>query len=364
MKNIPHSRPTIGKNEISAVASVLKSGLISLGSATGEFEKIFAKYHSVRGGVAVNSGTSALHTALLALGVTNGDAVIIPTYSCIALLNAVKYTGAKPVLADTAKGMWDMDAEWVESYLEKYSNRRRVKAIIAVHLFGKPADMDRLTDISNRYSIPLIEDCAMALGAEYKGRKVGSFGDISVFSFYATKVITTGEGGMLISNSPGILSAAKNLREYDEKKNGILRFNYKMTDFQSAMGISQMKRLPGFIKKRRLIAKKYIEGMKNMPIFFPEERINMKSIYFRFVIKTKNAGMFIRKMASNGIVCRRPVFMPIHRATGEDLLPNAERIWEEAVSLPIYPLLDEHSVNKVIASTRKTMERLQAYAGK
>jgi perosamine synthetase len=355
MKLIPHSRSTIGQDDIKAVASVLKSGLIAQGEEVFRFETIFSRYHGTKGGAAVSSGTAALHLSLLALGVGKGDSVIVPDYACIAPYNAVRYTGALPILADTVKDGWSMDAEWVEDYLIN-SKKQNIKAIVVAHLFGRPADMDAFLYISRKYSVPIIEDCALSLGSEYKGKKVGSLGHVSVFSFYATKIITAGEGGMIISDSKEVLQRARDLREYDEKKDPRLRFNCKMTDIQAALGRSQLKKLPGFIKLRRRIAKHYLEGLRDLPLFLPERSMHTKDMYYRFVVRMKNADKFISDMRVKGIVCRRPVFMPVHRIVKQDSLPNAGKIWKEAVSLPIYPLLKEDDVNRIIECTKKVLK--------
>ena len=339
-----------------AVSSVLKSGLLSQGRAVQRFEERFSRYHAAQGGVAVSSGTAALHLALLALGVGRGDRVIVPTYSCIAPYNAVKYTGAAPVLADTVTNGWAMDPEWVEAYLQKNSKKMKVRAIIVVHLFGSPVAMDAFLDISKRYSVPIIEDCALSLGAEYKGRKVGTFGQVSVFSFYATKVITTGEGGMLIANSKNILKRIRNLREYDEKNDAGLRFNYKMTDIQAALGISQLRQLPGFIRRRRRIAKNYLKHLQDLPLSLPEQSGHSKDMYYRFVVRMKGSAGFMRTMERNGIVCRRPVFLPVHRIVKQRRLPNAETLWEEAVSLPIYPSLKDDAVTRITGCVKNILQ--------
>jgi len=353
---IPHSKPTIGKDDIKAVLGVLRSGMISQGAVVENFEKIFAEYHGVKGGVAVNSGTAALHLAFLSLGIGHGDRVVIPSYVCIALYHSLRYVGAIPVLADTVKDRWEMDAQWTEDYLKKGSKDQLVKAIVLVHLFGKPLNMDDYMGLSKKYSIPIIEDCAQSVGAEYHGKKVGSFGEVSIFSFYATKVMTTGEGGMILSNSKRMLARIKDLREYDEKKDYRLRFNYKMTDSQAAMGISQLNKLPQFIEKRRRIAKKYMNGLQRLSISLPEPSENIKDIYYRFVIRMDKPDRFMEKMKKRGIICRRPVFMPIHRIIRHRILPNTERIWKQAVSLPIYPSLREDAAEKVIRCTKEILE--------
>lgn len=354
---IPHSKPTIERDDIDAVTAVLKSGFIAQGVVVERFEKEFARYNGARGGAAVSSGTAALYLALLALGIGRGGSVIIPSYSCIALYNAVKYTGAEPILADAVKDGWDMDVQQVEYYL-KNNPKKKVKAMVGVHLFGKPVNMDDYMAISKKYSIPIIEDCAMAVGAEYKGKKVGSFGEASIFSFYATKVMTTGEGGMVVSNSKRILDKVKDLRDYDEKKGSALRFNYKMTDFQAAMGMTQLKKLPAFIKKRRKIAKEYMDGLKGAGLSLPETSNYCKDIYYRFVVKMNKPDRFIKEMEKKGIACRKPVFMPIHRIIKHKTLPNTDRIWKHAVSIPIYPLLKGDDVKKVVSNAKNILERL------
>ncbi|MBI5232741.1 MAG: DegT/DnrJ/EryC1/StrS family aminotransferase [Deltaproteobacteria bacterium] len=355
MKTIPHSKPTIDRSDIEAVSAVLESGLIAQGAVVERFEDEFASYNGVKGGVAVSSGTAALHLAFCSLGTGPGHEVIIPSYSCIALHNAVSYTGAETVLADTAKGDWNMDPEWVEDYLRK-DKKRRVRAIAVVHLFGSPASLDDFIQISEKYSVPLVEDCAQAVGAEYKGGKTGSFGRVSVFSFYATKVMTTGEGGMVISDSKKVLDSVRDLREYDEKRDGRLRFNYKMTDLQAAMGLSQLRRLPEFIKKRRAVAKAYDSGLNNRQAAPTADRCPAGDIFYRYVLRMRHPAAFIREMESKGIACRRPVFMPMHRTIKRPTLPNAEKIWKEAVSLPIYPSLQGPDIKRIIAAANKAME--------
>ncbi|MFA4932791.1 MAG: DegT/DnrJ/EryC1/StrS aminotransferase family protein, partial [Caldisericia bacterium] len=190
---IPHSKPTLDQRDYNAVLRVLQSGQISQGEYVKRFEANLSEFVGVKGGVATNSGTSALHLALLALEVGKGDEIILPSYVCTALLNAINYVGATPVLVDIEPDSFNLDAKRVKESLTE-----KTKAIIVPHLFGLPADMEELQS----FGIPLIEDCAQALGATYKGKQAGSFGALSIFSFYATKVIASGEGGMVLSDSP------------------------------------------------------------------------------------------------------------------------------------------------------------------
>jgi len=359
MSVISHSRPTLGDEEIKAVSRVIKRGFISQGEVVEGFENGVAEYIGCRGGVAVSSGTAGLHLSLLALGIGPGDRVIIPSYVCSALLNAVRYTGARPILADIELDTYNIDPGWVEDYLKRFKvqgSRFKIKAIIVAHLFGQPADVGAFMDISRRYGIPIIEDCAQAIGATYNGMPVGRFGVLSVFSFYTTKVITTGEGGMVLSRSSRLLKVVRDLREYDEKRDDRLHFNYKMTDIQAAIGLVQLKGLSGFIRRRRRIAKQYLKGLKGLPLVLPSQLPYRKSIYYRFVIRVDKARRFMERMEREGIVCRRPVYHPLHYYTGDGYLQNTERAWRSAVSIPIYPLLKDEDMERVLKSTRKALQ--------
>ena len=210
-----------------------------------EFEAKVSRYLGVKAGVAVNSGTSALHLALLALNIGPGDEVMVPSFVCSALLNAVSYTGASARIVDVKADDFNISPVEVKKKLNK-----KVKAIIVPHMFGYPADLKELLS----FGVPVIEDCAQSIGADYRGRKAGSFGVLSICSFYATKVMTTGEGGMVLSNQTKILDRIRDLRQYDHALNFQTRYNYKMTDFQAALGLSQLQRLPEFIKRRKQIA--------------------------------------------------------------------------------------------------------------
>jgi len=346
---IPHSRPTIDEDDIKAVAEVMRSGHIAEGHKVEEFERAMASYIGVNGAVALSSGTASLHLSLLSLGVKDGDEVIMPSYTCSALLNAVMTTGAKPRLIDIEKGSYNIDPGIVEDYIRKKKGGGKVKAIILVHTFGLPVDIDAFLDISNKYSIPLIEDSAQALGATFKGKKVGGFGLISVLSFYATKVITTGEGGMLLSNSREILEKARDIREYDKKEAFKVRYNYKMTDMAAALGINQMKRIDSFLKDREEIARSYDEYLKNL-FQIPLRPKGSKRIYYRYVIESKRVERLIGLMEGKGVVCKRPVFKPLHRYIGQKGFPNTELAWRRSISIPIYPSLSSEDVRMIADS--------------
>lgn len=352
---IPHSKPTIDEKDVEAVSEVIRSGKLAQGVKVEEFENSLSSYIGVKEAVALSSGTAALHLSLLCLGISEGDEVIIPSYTCSALLNAVMVVGATPRFADIMRDTYNIDPDKVESHLKK--KRSKVKAIIVVHNFGEPADIDAFLDISRRYNIPIIEDSAQALGATYKGRKVGSYGLISVLSFYATKVITTGEGGMLLSNSSDIINRARDIREYDKKEDFKVRYNYKMTDMAAALGLSQLKRLPAFLKRREEIARIFDAALKRDWRQVTRDRGRGKSIYYRYILETAHLDRFIRLMEKDGISCKRPVFKPLHHYfTGEKGYSNTELAWKRSLSIPIYPSLTDKEVQKISDSIKRYKE--------
>ena len=346
LRLIPHSRPTLGEEEMRAVSEVIKSGQIAEGEVVKRFEKSFADKIGVRDAVAVSSGTAALHLVLLAMGIGPADEVIIPSYVCSALLNAVQYVGAAPVLAEIDPLTYNMDPEDVQQRITP-----RTKAIIVPHLFGLAADLEKILKLN----VPVIEDCAQAVGATYHHRPLGTFGVAAIFSFYATKVMTTGEGGMIIANSPQIMGQVRDLKTYDEKQIYRVRFNYKMTDFQAALGEIQLARLDDFIKLRRKIARQYFKHFVPLNLKLPAT--NAEHIYYRFVVDIQaDCTAFIRKLSENGVGCARPVFLPLHRQLNMKGYPVTEKTWETVVSIPIYPSLCTEEVKQIIGVFMDTYE--------
>lgn len=360
---IPHSRPTIDKKEEEAVTEVLKTGYIAEGLKVEEFESVMASYIGVKEAAALSSGTAALHLSLLSLGIKKEDEVIIPNYTCLALLNAVYYVGAKPRLVDIDRKTYNIDPNIVDDYLKKKGKKTKTKAIILVHTFGQPVDIEAFLDISKRYNIPIIEDAAQALGATFRGKRVCSFGDISVISFYATKVITTGEGGMILSNRKDLIEKVRDMREYDKKDIFRLRYNYKMTDMAAAMGLSQLKKLPSFIKIRERIAMLYDSALKRDGRRQTTDNRHLKRIFYRYVLETRHPDRLIRLMEKEGISCRRPIFRPLHHFVGLGIgargFPNSELAWERAVSIPIYPSLTTEEIQKIVNSLAKFKEMFE-----
>jgi dTDP-4-amino-4,6-dideoxygalactose transaminase len=339
---IPHSRPSLGAAEAEAAAGVLRSGQVVQGSEVAAFQAEVAARMGLRGGVAVASGTAALHLALLALKVGPGDAVLFPSYTCAAVLHAVRLAGAEalPADVDPATGNLDPDAA-------RRARTPRCRALILVHAFGWPADVEAFRGLG----LPIIEDCAQALGATVGGRPVGSRGEAAICSFYATKVIATGEGGMLLSDRPEVLAVARDLRAYDEAPDARLRFNYKMTDLQAAVGRVQLGRLPELLGRRAAIADTYRKVLADAPVTLPAEVPGR--IYYRFVVRVPGgAEAALEAFARRGITCRRPVHTPLHRLVGLEGFPGAEEAWRTFLSLPCAPALTEGEVARVAEAAR------------
>lgn len=341
---IPHSRPTVGSGDRRAVSAAIASSHLAQGPRVAEFEACVAGLVGAAGGVAVSSGTAALHLALVTLGIGPGDEVILPSYLCAGPLHAIQHAGASPVLADCDPATYNLDPLHVERILT-----RRSKAILVPHLFGLPADLAELLSLG----VPIIEDCAQALGAAYQGRPVGGIGTLSICSFYATKVITTGEGGMLLSRDARLLRRAQDLRDYDERRTFRTRFNYKMTDFQAALGLSQLRRLPDFLATRLALADRYSQQLQGLPLAGPIVPADRDHIFYRYVVRvTGRLQRMLTLLEQAGICAKRPVFRPLHRYLRLAGFPGTEEAWRTALSLPIYPTLGR-DIERVIAAVRR-----------
>lgn len=335
---IPHSRPTLGLKESRAVADVIDSGYIAEGKVVKQFESAFAEFLGVDHATSTSSGTSALHLTLLAMGLGPGAEVIIPSYVCSALLNAVNYTGATPVPAEIDPDTYNLEVADVQRRINN-----RTKAIIVPHLFGLAADLEPLLDLD----VPVIEDCAQSIGATYRRRPVGTLGTAAIFSFYATKVITTGEGGMAVSNCGDIAARIKDLKTYDKREDYQVRYNYKMTDMQAALGLVQMQRLASIIRRRKAIAAEYNRAFNGFDLKLPPADVG--HIYFRYVLGLNMDCMpWIQKLARKGIACDRPINLPLHRCLKLKGYPVTEKVWQQSLSIPIYPTLTDEEIARVI----------------
>jgi len=353
-KFIPVSEPTITEKEIEYITQAVRSGWVSsLGEYINKFEDEFAKFVGTKYALTVANGTVGLHLALVSLGIKEGDEVIVPDLTFIATANAVKYTGATPVFADIDKDTWCISPDDIRKKVTS-----KTKAIIPVHLYGHPADMDPILGIAKEYGLYVIEDCAEAHGAEYKGKKVGSIGHCGVFSFYGNKIITTGEGGMITINDEKLYERAKYLRDHamvKEKRywHTEIGYNYRMTNIQAALGLAQLERINEIIQKKREIFRWYQECLKDLKgVKLNPEKEWAKNVYWMVCLVNENfdeekRDEFMKKLKEKGIDTR-PFFypcsmMPMYK---KDEFVNciAYEIYQKGINLPSGYNLKEEDV--------------------
>jgi len=360
---IPYGRQSIDDDDLAAVMAVLRSDWLTTGPKVLEFEQAMAGYCGVKHGVAVSSGTAALHSAMHAIGIGPGDEVIVPAITFAATANCVVYQGGTPVFADVEADSMLIDPQDV---LRKITPKTR--AIIAVDYAGQPCDYDHLREIAGQHNLFLVADACHALGAEYKGRRVGSLADLTVFSFHPVKHITTGEGGMIVSDQTDLAERLRRFRNHgiatDHRQREAARtwqyemvelgYNYRLTDMQCALGISQLKKLPAWIKQRQEIAARYDQAFKGTHIRPLAKREDISHAYHLYVIKVPERDRVFAKMRAAGIgvnVHYLPVYLhPYYRQRfghSRGLCPVAETAYEEIISLPIWPGLDEGQVASV-----------------
>ncbi|HYL82310.1 MAG TPA: DegT/DnrJ/EryC1/StrS aminotransferase family protein [Candidatus Acidoferrum sp.] len=345
---IPHSRPWIAPADVRAVSQVLRRGALAQGVEVAAFETEVAGRLGLPPGVAVSSGTAALHLALLGLGIGPGDEVILPSYVCVAPLHAVQYVGATPRLADVDPLSYNLDPADVRRRIG-----RRTRAIIVPHLFGLPTDLDAILALG----LPVIEDCAQAFGARYRGRPVGTFGAVGIASFYATKLLTTGEGGMLLSSDRSLLARVRDRRDYDERRRHALRFNYKLTDLQAALGRSQLRRFPAMLARRAAIASRYRRRWAALPVRLPVADAGRTHVYHRYVVAVPGAAAAVaERLRPLGVIARLPVFRPIHLTLGMSGFPGAAHAFRHALSLPLYPALTSREEAVVVRALQRVLE--------
>lgn len=307
---VPHSRPFTGEDEIEAVARVLRSGQLAQGPEVAAFEVECAALVGRRHAVAVNSGTAALHLALLVLGIGEKSRVAIPSYACAALAQAIGWQRAEPALCDIGAD-FNLDLACVPV---------DTQAVILPHLFGARAALPKTGLV--------IEDIAQSIGGP-----TGKAGVVAIASFHATKLCATGEGGMLLTDDPALAAEARDRRDYDNRDDFKTRFAYKMTDLQAAIGRVQLRRLPEFIARRREIAQRYTDAFAAFPMTLPG---GAEHVYFRYVVRTSRRDALETHLESRGIAAKRPVYRPAHHYFGGDF-PWSQAAHQQALSLPIYP---------------------------
>ena len=342
------------KREINeAVTRVLESCQFVLGPEVSDFETHFAAYCGTSECVALNSGTSALHLALLAAGIQPGDEVITVPFTFVASIATILYTGAKPVLVDIEPHTFNMNPAAVEAAISS-----RTKAILPVHLYGHPADMDPIMDVARRHGLVVIEDAAQAHGAKYKGRSVGSIGDIACFSFYPTKNLGAyGEGGAVTTSNPEYEAMVRMLRDWgqDRKYHHLLHgYNYRMEALQGAILGVKLRHLEGWTESRRAIVKKYNEFLAKTDLVLPTEMPWARHVYHLYTIRVKNRDALQTTLLKNGIQTGIHYAAPSHLQPayrglgyGPGSLPESERAANEVLSLPLYPELTEFQVQTV-----------------
>lgn len=351
---IPVYQPSLEGNERKYVAECLDSTWISSkGKFLSEFEIEFANYTGVEYATACSNGTVALHLALLALGVGPGDEVIVPTLTYVASVNSITYTGATPVFVDSRRETWQMDPDDVCRRLTP-----RTKAILCVHLYGHPCDMDALTNIASDNGVFLIEDCAEAVGTNFKNRHVGSFGDIGTYSFFGNKTITTGEGGMVVTNDKKLYERTIHLKgqglaAHREYWHDIVGYNYRMTNICAAIGLAQLEQVDKILSRKKKIRELYSAGLNTMPIDLQPVAENVEHSHWMvcgLTVTAEDRDALRAYLAQNGVETR-PVFNPIHKmpiySACREKYPIAEDLASRGINLPSWPNLKKRQVEEI-----------------
>ena len=354
--HIPLYKPQILREEILNVNECLKSTWISSkGKFINKFEESFSKYTKIKYSTAVVNGTAALHLALVALGVKEKDEVIVPTITYVATVNAIKYVNAKPVFVDSSLEDWQMDLNEVEKKITK-----KTKAIICPHIYGQMTNMSRLNSLKKKYNLFLIEDCAESLGSFYKSKHSGNFSDVATFSFYGSKTITTGEGGMVCSNNKKIINKVTKLKlQGIAQKNksywhDVIGYNYKMTNICAAIGVAQLSRIKLILKKKRNLYLKYSRELKNIPIKLQIENKDTINSYWLVGCITKNKSIRnkLMKFLKKSGVETRPGFYPIHtmpmyNKLSKNKFPTAIKLGSSIICLPSSPDISIKNINYI-----------------
>ena len=359
---IPVARPVIGPEEVAAVSEVLQSGMLAQGERVAELESKFAAYCGAAQGIAVNNGTAALHAALLACGIGPGDEVIVPAFSFIATATAVSMCGARPVFADVDEETFNIRPDQVKERITP-----KTKAVIGVHLFGQPFDAEPVQEICEAHNLVLIEDAAQAHGAVYHGTKVGNLGKCGCFSFYATKNMITGEGGMVTTSdkvTADKLRLIVNHGQSEKYLHTVLGYNYRMTDIAAAIGIVQLKKLDKFNLRRKKNAEYYAANLTAKGLVKPKVADNVQHVYHQYVVRlteefplSRQAFMDYLKAKGIGSAVHYPI--PIHRqplyapVAEPDPCPVATKLAGTVLSLPVHPSLDTKDLAAVCEAVNK-----------
>lgn len=360
---IPVYQPWLCGNEERYVLDCLRSNWISSkGPYIAAFEERFATTIGVRHAISVCNGTVALHVALAALGIGSGDEVIVPTFTYIAPVNAIVYCGATPVFVDSEPRTWQLDPNDVYRRITP-----RTKAIVAVHLYGHPAEMNALSSLAREHGLFLIEDCAEAFGARYHGKHVGTFGDIATFSFYGNKTITTGEGGMVVTNDDMLAERVHRLKgqglaPYREYWHDIIGYNYRMTNIAAAIGLAQLENAQFFLDRKRAIAQLYQQLLSGTPLEFQHQRPNVEHAWWMVSVlaPTAHDREILRSALYTAGIETRPTFYPVHTMPMYSQRYERHRVAESiglrGINLPSYPALTTEHIEEICAIICETVQ--------
>ena len=368
MKPIPMSAPDIDESDVAAVTAVLRSGQLARGPKAEEFERAVAGYVGVPHAVAVSSGTAALHLLIRALGIGAGDEVIVPSYTFCATVNALLYEGAVPVFADVDSETGNIDTGDIEHRITP-----RTRAVMVVDAFGYPADWEGIERVARDHWLEIIDDACEAIGAEYNGRRIGSFGDGAAFAFYPNKQITTGEGGMIVTANPRVAKLARSMRNHGRAETGFdperLGFSYSMNEMSAALGCSQMRRIDVLLAKREAVARLYTEYLQSLSpsVRAPRVRPGVKASWFVYVV-TLADGLrrepVMRAMEAHGIPVRG-YFSPMHLAPyirqrfancAPGSLPRTESLAARTFALPFHGNMTAAEVDRVVSVLADVLE--------
>jgi perosamine synthetase len=377
MMQIPLSSPDIIEKDIEAVVGVLRTRFLSIGPKVVEFEKRMGSYAGTRYAVAMNSGTSALHLIIRGMEIGEGDVVITTPFSFIASSNCILFERAKPLFVDIEEETLNLDGDKVEERLESMSREElaKVKALLVVDAFGQPADWDRFKEIGKKYNLKLIEDSAEALGSEYKGKRAGSLGEVGVFAFYPNKQISTGEGGIVVTDNEELARLARSMRSQGRGEGGgwldheRLGYNFRMDELSAALGCSQMERIEEILDKRAKVAGRYGEKLaeiEEVEVPFIAPYVNKMS-WFVYVIRLERGidrNGVIKYLNEEGVQCK-PYFTPIHlqpfyrKMFGykEGDFPITEDVAGRTIALPFYNNLKEEQIDYVVSKLKEGIKR-------
>ena len=362
---VPIAKPIIGEEEIENVVEVLKSGMIAQGPKVAEFEEKYAEWVGAKYGIAVNSGTAALHVALLSCDIGAGDEVITTPFTFIASGNSILYTGAKPVFGDIDLKTYTLNPDSIESLISE-----NTKAILPVQLYGQSANMDKINEIAERYGLVVIEDAAQAHGAMCNGEKVGSLGDMACFSFYPTKNMTTSEGGIITTDDPELAEKAKIFRAHGASvryHHDSIGYNFRMTDISAAIGLAQLKKIDEFNDLRIKNAEYLNEGLKNVDgVVTPYCAYGSKHVYHQYTIRVEKGNrddwvsLINEKGVGTGINYPIPLYnQPVYRKLDiEGVCPNADLAANTVISLPVHPSLTKEDLDLVIEAVKYASSKI------